>query len=155
MVLVCFDPLLISSTTPHALKRIRDLNTVDLFQVDRRYTIPLADVARSLASLYTKRLPFFCQLLLPSPIHPSWTSSSSHIYFNSLYFLSSRHSRHTQLIIPNRPREPDKGRIRDHHFKHNNNGNFIMATAAEADLARMGYKSELPRSLSMMSVLGL
>ncbi|THY33013.1 gaba permease [Aureobasidium pullulans] len=30
-----------------------------------------------------------------------------------------------------------------------------MATAAEADLARMGYKSELPRSLSMMSVLGL
>lgn len=30
-----------------------------------------------------------------------------------------------------------------------------MATAAEADLARMGYKSELPRGLSMMSVLGL
>lgn len=29
------------------------------------------------------------------------------------------------------------------------------ATAADADLAKMGYKSELPRSLSMLSVLGL
>lgn len=29
------------------------------------------------------------------------------------------------------------------------------ATAADADLARMGYKSELPRNLSMLSVLGL
>jgi amino acid permease len=27
--------------------------------------------------------------------------------------------------------------------------------AADADLARMGYKSELPRNLSMLSVLGL
>lgn len=29
------------------------------------------------------------------------------------------------------------------------------AVAADADLARMGYKSELPRNLSMLSVLGL
>jgi amino acid permease len=29
------------------------------------------------------------------------------------------------------------------------------ATVADADLARMGYKSELPRNLSMLSVLGL
>lgn len=31
----------------------------------------------------------------------------------------------------------------------------IGATAADDALAKMGYKSELPRSLSMLSVLGL
>lgn len=31
----------------------------------------------------------------------------------------------------------------------------VHATNADADLAKMGYKSELPRSLSMLSVLGM
>jgi amino acid transporter len=31
----------------------------------------------------------------------------------------------------------------------------VHAAAADADLAKMGYKSELPRSLSMLSVLGM
>lgn len=31
----------------------------------------------------------------------------------------------------------------------------VQAQAADADLAKMGYKSELPRSLSMLSILGL
>lgn len=34
-------------------------------------------------------------------------------------------------------------------------GSVIGNTAADEDLARMGYKSELPRNLSMLSVLGL
>ncbi|CAK1360993.1 unnamed protein product [Cercospora beticola] len=33
--------------------------------------------------------------------------------------------------------------------------NSLSAQNADADLARMGYKSELPRSLSMLSILGL
>jgi amino acid transporter len=33
--------------------------------------------------------------------------------------------------------------------------NSVHATNADADLAKMGYKSELPRSLSMLSVLGM
>ena len=31
----------------------------------------------------------------------------------------------------------------------------LQAQNADADLAKMGYKSELPRSLSMLSILGL
>jgi hypothetical protein len=31
----------------------------------------------------------------------------------------------------------------------------VIDHAADADLAKMGYKSDLPRSLSMLSVLGL
>jgi hypothetical protein len=31
----------------------------------------------------------------------------------------------------------------------------VIDYGADADLAKMGYKSELPRSLSMLSVLGL
>lgn len=34
-------------------------------------------------------------------------------------------------------------------------GRANSATVADADLARLGYKSELPRNLSMLSVLGL
>lgn len=31
----------------------------------------------------------------------------------------------------------------------------VAAMAADADLAKMGYESNLPRSLSMLSVLGM
>ncbi len=38
----------------------------------------------------------------------------------------------------------------------NNNNNAARAAQnADADLARMGYKSSLPRSLSMLSILGM
>lgn len=33
--------------------------------------------------------------------------------------------------------------------------NSLSAQTADADLAKMGYKSDLPRSLSMLSILGL
>lgn len=31
----------------------------------------------------------------------------------------------------------------------------VAETSADAQLAKMGYKAELPRNLSMMSILGL
>ena len=34
-------------------------------------------------------------------------------------------------------------------------GHGSIDVSADADLAKMGYKSELPRNLSMLSVLGM
>lgn len=37
----------------------------------------------------------------------------------------------------------------------NRRNGSVVDEAADADLAKMGYRSDLPRSLSMLSVLGM
>ncbi len=43
----------------------------------------------------------------------------------------------------------------EHHHHHHRDHEGAATVTADAQLAKMGYKAELPRNLSMMSILGL